>query len=155
VAHLPKELAQSIQALAAGNPFIAEELARASETSHSAIQGSTGEIGCDSQFHVSGEAVPSDIHSNDRLSKTIASILERRLNILSNDCLTLLDKASALGDSFELDQLLLMAGDRGPKEDSMLDLLEEALRAGFLIEERTGTGIIYHFRVPFYARARK
>jgi DNA-binding SARP family transcriptional activator len=155
VSHLPEELAQSIQTLAAGNPFIAEELALASETSPSALQGSTGEIGCDSQFRVSGEAIPSGLHSDDTLSKTIASILERRLNILSNDCLTLLDKASALGDSFELDQLLLMAGDRGPKEDTMLDLLEEALRAGFLTEERTGTGIIYHFRVPFYTRAGK
>jgi DNA-binding SARP family transcriptional activator len=155
VAPLPEELAYSIQTLAAGNPFIAEELARASETSPSALQGSTGEIECDSQFHVSCEVVPSDIHSDDTLSKTIAFILERRMSKLSNDCLTLLDKASALGDSFELNQLLLMGGDRGPKEDSMLDLLEEALRTGFLTEERTRTGIIYHFRVPFYARAGK
>ena len=155
VAQLPEDLVQSIQILAAGNPLFAEELARISETSPSALEGSTGEMGSDSQFHVSSEGVPSGMNSDVTLSKTIASMLERRLSILSNDCLALLNKASALGDSFELNQLLLMVGDQGPKEDTMLDLLEEALRTGFLIEERTGAGITYHFRVPIYVRAGK
>jgi predicted ATPase len=155
VARLPDDLVQNVQILAAGNPLFAEELARISETSPSALEGSTGERGSDSQFHVSSEGVPSGMNSDVTLSKTIASILERRLSILSNDCLALLNKASALGDSFELNQLLLMAGDRGPKEDTMLDLLEEALRTGFLTEERTGADITYHFRVPIYVREGK
>ena len=155
VARLPDDLVQNVQILAAGNPLFAEELARISETSPSALKGSTGEMGSDSQFHVSSEGVPSGMNSDVTLSKTIASILERRLSILSNDCLALLNKASALGDSFELNQLLLMEGDRDPKEDTMLDLLEEALRTGFLTEERTGAGITYRFRVPIYVRAGK
>ena len=155
VTQLPEDLVQSIQILAAGNPLFAEELARISETSLSVLEGSIGEMGSGSQFHVSSEGVPSGVNSDDTLSKTIASILERRLSILSNDCLALLNKASALGDSFELNQLLHMEDDRGPKEDAMLDLLEEALRTGFLTEERTGAGITYHFRVPVYVRAGK
>jgi len=155
VAQLPEDLVQNVQILAAGNPLFAEELARISETSPSGLEGSTGEMGSDSQFHVSSEGVPSGMNSDVTLSKTIASILERRLSILSNDCLALLNKASALGDSFELNQLLLMAGDRGPKEDTMLDLLEEALHTGLLTEEHTGAGITYHFRVPIYVRAGK
>ncbi|HYX51391.1 MAG TPA: hypothetical protein VE843_16715, partial [Ktedonobacteraceae bacterium] len=90
------------------------------------------------------------ITSDVTLSETIASVLEYHLSKLSNDCLALLDKASDLGESFEFNQLLLMAGDRGQKEDIMLDLLEEALHAGLLTEERTGTGITYHFRGLVY-----
>jgi predicted ATPase len=139
---------QSIQILAAGNPFFAEELARASEISRSPVEGSTGEMESDSQFPVSSEEVPAGRKSDGALSKTIASVLERRLSKLSKDCIALLDTASALGDAFELNQLLIMAGDRGPQEDTMLDLLEEALRAGLLTEEKTGSGITYHFRGP-------
>jgi predicted ATPase len=146
VAHLPSDSVQSIQMLAGGNPFFAEELARASSTHPYSPKGSTGEMGIASQFRVSVEEVPSDINGDVRLSETIASILERRLSRLSKDCLALLEKASVLGDSFDLNQLPLMTGDRGPEEEAMLDLLEEALRAGFLTEERIGTGITYHFR---------
>ena len=146
VAHLPNDSVQSIQILAGGNPFFAEELARASSTHPYSPKGSTGEMGIASQFRVSVEEVPSDINGDVRLSETIASILERRLSRLSKDCLALLEKASVLGDSFDLNQLPLMTGDRGPEEEAMLDLLEEALRAGFLTEERIGTGITYHFR---------
>ena len=150
VAYLPKDIVQSIQILAGGNPFFAEELARVGETARLSLAGSSGESGLASQFHVSREGVPLGINSDVTLSETIASVLERRLSKLSNDCLALLDKASVLGDSFEFNQLLLMEGDRGPKEDTMLDLLEEALRAGFLTEERTGAGITYHFRGLVY-----
>jgi DNA-binding SARP family transcriptional activator len=150
VAHLPKDIVQNIQILASGNPFFAEELARVSETPHHSLEGSKGEIGLASQFHVSNEGVPPGITSDVTLSETIASVLERRLSKLSNDCLALLGKASVLGESFECSQLLLMAGDRGPKEDTMLELLEEALRAGLLTEERTGANITYYFKGLVY-----
>ena len=155
IAHLSEDLVRSIQVLAAGNPFFAEELARVSETSGSSLECSSGEMGSASQFHVSSEGVPMGANSDVTLSKTIASILERRLRTLSKDCLTLLDKASVLGDSFELNQLLFMEGVRGTKEDTLLDLLEEALRAGLLTEERTGAGITYHFRGPVYLHSGK
>lgn len=150
VPHLPKDIVQSIQILAGGNPFFAEELARVGETSRLSLAGSSAEIDLASQFHVSSEGVPPAINRDVMLPETIASVLERRLSKLSNDCLALLGKASVLGESFEFNQLLLMVGDQGPKEDTMLDLLEEALRAGLLTEERTGAGISYHFRGLVY-----
>jgi DNA-binding SARP family transcriptional activator len=146
VAQLPNGIVQSIQILAGGNPFFAEELARASETSLYLPEDSKGEPGSSSQLYVSREEVPPGINGDVRLSETIASVLERRLSRLSKDCLALLEKAIVLGDSFELKQLILMAGDRDQEEEAMLDLLEEALRAGFLAEELTGAGITYHFR---------
>ena len=155
VAHLPEDLVQSIQILAAGNPLFAEELARFSETSRSSHKGSTGEIGSALQVHISREGVLAGINSDAMFSKTILSMLERRLSKLSKDCLVLLGQASVLGDSFELNQLLLIEGERGPKEDYTLDLLEEALHAGFLTEERTGAGITYRFRAPFYLHSWK
>jgi tetratricopeptide (TPR) repeat protein len=41
-----------------------------------------------------------------------------------------------------------MVGDQGIHEDAILDMLEEALRAGLLTEEGTGTHIIYNFWHP-------
>jgi DNA-binding SARP family transcriptional activator len=150
VAHLPKDIVESIQILADGNPFFAEELARVSETSRLSLTGFAGEIGLTSQFHVSNEEVPPGNDRNVTLPETIAAVLKWRLSKLSDDCQALLGKASVLGESFEFTQLLLMAGDQGPKEDAMLDLLEEALHAGLLTEERTGGGITYHFRGLVY-----
>jgi tetratricopeptide (TPR) repeat protein len=73
-------------------------------------------------------------------------VLERRLNRMSNSCQLLLGKAAVLGGSFELNQLQPMATEHD--EDSILDLLEEALRAGLLTEEVAGNSIIYHFWHP-------
>ncbi|HEY6542085.1 MAG TPA: tetratricopeptide repeat protein, partial [Ktedonobacteraceae bacterium] len=41
-----------------------------------------------------------------------------------------------------------MVGDQGISEDAILDMLEEALRAGLLTEEGTGTHITYNFWHP-------
>jgi len=68
------------------------------------------------------------------------------LSRLSSGCQVLLSKAAVLGGSFELSQLLPLAGDQS--EDTVVDLLEEALRAGLLTEEGTGAHIIYHFWHP-------
>ncbi len=148
VAHLPKDLAQSIQIHAGGNPFFAEELARVSETSLLSLASPTAEIALTQHLNVSSEEVPVGINRGVTLPETIAAVLERRLSKLSNDCLALLGKAAVLGGSFEFNQLLFMVGDQGQKEDAILDLLEEALRAGLLTEEGTGTRITYHFWHP-------
>jgi tetratricopeptide (TPR) repeat protein len=80
----------------------------------------------------------------------------------------LLGKAAVFGGSFEFNQLLYMAGsseqlqrpwsqgempwttppDSASNEDTVLDLLEEALAAGLLTEESKGTHITYHFWHP-------
>lgn len=157
VAHLPKDLVQSIQTQAAGNPFFAEELARYADATVRdtaslvpLIQESQKEV---AQIRASsapaqeknGRDVPyaSRRHS---LPEAIAALLDRRLSRLSIECQALLGKAAVLGGSFELSQLLPMAMEH--TEDTLLDLLEEALRAKLLTEEVTDAQIIYHFWHP-------
>jgi len=142
IAHLPHELVTSIQRQAGGNPLFAEELARFSE----AIQGESGNNG-----HYPArtpEVGPGGINRSATLPETIAAVLERRLNKLSNECQALLSKAAVLGGSFEFSLLVRVTGETASNEDSTLDLLEEALRSGLLTEEVNGTRIVYHFWHP-------
>ncbi|MFL5629155.1 MAG: DUF6788 family protein [Ktedonobacteraceae bacterium] len=150
VAHLPQSVVQSIQIQAAGNPFFAEELARFSESESMRV------IPPRIQYPQRGLLAQANSHNDERrrevsttssaLPEGIAAVLDRRLGMLSNECQTLLGKASVLGDSFEFNQLLFMANEH--HEDALLDLLEEALRAGLLTEEGTGARITYHFWHP-------
>ena len=141
VAHLPQNIVQSIQTQAAGNPFFAEELARGSETPfppetkaalHIVVRNAPGEY-----------SLPAIASS---LPESIAAVLERRLGRLSSECQVLMGKAAVLGGSFEFGQLLFMANEHS--EDTLLDLLEEALQAGLLTEEGSGARITYHFWHP-------
>ncbi|GCE49406.1 transcriptional regulator [Thermosporothrix hazakensis] len=129
VSHLPQEVVENIQQQAAGNPFFAEELARAIvlPTSTEERQGQRET-------------------TTGMLPEAISSVLERRLGRLSAECQNLLSKAAVLGGSFELRHLLPMT--REQSEDAVLDLLEEALYAGLLTEEGTGAHITYHFWHP-------
>jgi len=68
------------------------------------------------------------------------------LSGLSDECQALLGKAAFLGGSFELSQLLQVATEH--TEETIIDLLEEALQAGFLSEEGSGLYITYHFWHP-------
>ncbi len=157
VSHLSGEVVHSIQTQAAGNPFFAEELARhvsATQEDEDPFE----DIGLDEQQlldlshpfsgketrKASVERGPKP--SESLLPEAIAAVLERRLNRLSNECQSLLGKAAVLGGSFELSQLKPMTGDQ--HEDSILDLLEEALHAGLLTEEGTGAHITYYFWHP-------
>jgi DNA-binding SARP family transcriptional activator len=158
VAHLPQNIVQSIQTQAAGNPFFAEELARVSEATLPSKQEDS-DSSARSLFakhaapgHSSTSSIRHHHHerqkssSNNGLPEGIAAVLERRLGRLSNECQLLLGKAAVLGGSFEFGQLLSMASEH--TEDMLLDLLEEALRAGLLTEEGTGARITYHFWHP-------
>lgn len=151
VAHLPQNVIQSIQTQAAGNPFFAEELARVSETTLQPLASSEGQL----QGITTATPSRGDENNHDRgltvgpissLPEGIAAVLERRLGKLSDECQLLLGKAAVLGGSFEFRQLLYMANEYS--EDTLLDLLEEALRAGLLTEEGTGARITYHFWHP-------
>jgi DNA-binding SARP family transcriptional activator/tetratricopeptide (TPR) repeat protein len=157
VAHLPKDLVQSIQTQAAGNPFFAEELARyadATANDEAALVSLTSENQkLAVQAHVSStsrqEQVGRDFSHTARrhsLPEAIAALLDRRLSRLSGECQALLGKAAVLGGSFELSQLLPMATEH--TEDALLDLLEEALLARLLTEEVTDAQITYHFWHP-------
>ena len=148
VAHLPRDIVQSIQTQAGGNPFFAEELARVSDSTPHASTDSDTEIALTTPFNAPVEEVPGGINHAVSLPETITAVLERRLSKLSGECQALLGKVAVLGGSFEFSQLLFMAGDQKTNEDPILDLLEEALRAGLLTEEGTGARITYHFWHP-------
>src|SRR5579884_3689578 len=157
VAHLSKDLVQSIQTQAAGNPFFAEELARYAAAT--ALDGpplvppilekqKTAALVRTSRTFGQEQAARDLAHPARRhsLPEAIASLLDRRLSRLSAECQTLLGKAAVLGGSFELSQLIPMATEH--TEDTLLDLLEEALHARLLTEEVTDTQITYHFWHP-------
>lgn len=152
VAHLPANIVQSIQSQAGGNPFFAEELARVSESGLSGVLTAVEGIAQGIQnaaIEKESPAAPTTAGRGPTMPDTIKAVLDRRLSRLSNDCQTLLGKVAVLGGSFEFSQLSsFMAGDYGNNEDTILDLLEEALRAGLLAEESTGTQITYHFWHP-------
>jgi DNA-binding SARP family transcriptional activator/Tfp pilus assembly protein PilF len=148
VAHLPEDIVESVQKQAAGNPFFAEELARYLEAMYSE-EDLPLPIAVNRQTETAPGAYaarPDPARSSHTLPEAIAAVLERRLSRLSNDCQALLGKAAVLGGSFELSQLLPMV--REHDEDTVLDLLEEALQAGLLTEEGTGAHITYHFWHP-------
>ncbi len=145
VSHLPQDAVQSIQTQAAGNPFFAEELAR--------YVGATGEeqlVPIAINRRAGRSSATTAGHDTPRpellLPEAIAAVLERRLGRLSSGCQALLGRAAVLGGSFELNQLLPMTNEHS--EDTILDLLDEALYAGLLTEEGTGTHITYHFWHP-------
>src|SRR5579863_4845328 len=148
VAHLPQSIIKSIQSQAGGNPFFAEELARVSQTGLLMHPDFPQAAAQNAPTAESQEDTPGASPSTSAMPETITAVLDRRLGRLSSDCQALLGKVAVLGGSFEFSQLVYMVGDQGTNEDTILDLLEEALRAGLLIEEGTGTRITYNFWHP-------
>ena len=132
ISPLPEPVAQRIQARAAGNPFFAEELARNVS---------------DTPALASNPSAALDLPTT--LPDTISAVLDLRLGRISSDCQRLLVRAAVLGGSFEFSALrALESGSNASDEDTLLDLLEEALQAGMLSEEGSGTRITYHFWHP-------
>ncbi|GHO89360.1 DUF6788 family protein [Dictyobacter formicarum] len=165
VAHLPRDLVENIQSQAAGNPFFAEELARYADISANeqnettrlnALPTLNATLSANQPYgnyntlkkvnEPATQSEPERQPSAISLPEAIAAVLERRLGRLSQGCQQLLGKAAVIGGSFELRQLVPMAGDAD--EDTVLDLLDEALNAGLLIEEGAGANIAYHFWHP-------
>lgn len=150
VSYLPQNIVQSIQAQAGGNPFFAEELARVSDTTLPVSIPNEREF-----ISPSADSLPMPRHqvqatrstiSGGEMPEGITAVLDRRLDKLSHECQLLLGKVAVLGGAFELNQLLYMANEN--LEDTILDLLDEALHAGLLTEEGNGTRIMYHFWHP-------
>ncbi len=151
VSHLPQEVVKNIQDQASGNPFFAEELARyvGSSPEDDELLGLVSLEEQDKNVQGQTYALKTERErlSTDRsLPEAISAVLDRRLNRLSSGCQNLLGKAAVLGGSFELCHLLPMANEQD--EDVVLDLLDEALHAGLLIEEGNGAHITYHFWHP-------
>jgi tetratricopeptide (TPR) repeat protein len=139
VSYLPESLVRHIQSRAAGNPFFAEELARSVITPDFA---STGDL----QTTESDDGqVPT------ALPDTISAVLDLRMSRISSACQRLLTRAAVLGGSFEFNMIRFMeGGSPDADEDTILDLLEEALQAGMLTDEGSGTRITYHFWHPLF-----
>ncbi len=150
VSYLPQNIVQSIQAQAGGNPFFAEELARVSDTSLPVSAENEREFPSPSVdvLAISRQQIQDSqiATGSGAMPEGITDVLDRRLDKLSRECQLLLGKVAVLGGAFELNQLLYMANEN--LEDTMLDLLDEALHAGLLTEEGNGTRIIYHFWHP-------
>ena len=129
--HVPEQMVQHIQYLAAGNPFFAEELVRALDSKQEEY-----EQGRQDQRWT--------------LPQTISDLFEQRLNRLSKDCLQILRAAAVLGVSFSLQTICLMQTKNGvaPNGEATLVLLEEAQQAEILTEQGNGTNITYHFWHP-------
>ncbi len=131
---------QHIKVRAAGNPFFAEELARVSPV----VQNGGALPLASAQDSI---GVPHPLIT--ALPDTINAVLELRLGRLSTACQRLLGKAAVLNGPFEFPVIYEMdANTAGSSEDTVLDLLEEALKSGMITEEGTGTLVTYQFWHP-------
>ena len=148
LSHLPGTMVQYIQTRAAGNPFFAEELARTVETQ---IAPSTSHVVDSHSARSMAPNLASDIIDTElTLPDTIAAVLELRMSRLTPACQRLLGNAAVLGGSFtfHIIQQMEVGVNANANEDTILDLLEEAIQAGVITEEGTGTRINYQFWHP-------
>jgi tetratricopeptide (TPR) repeat protein len=125
---LPPARVLEIAAQAGGNPFFAEQLGA----------GGAGQTWERSPLVRGLEAIPA----------TITAALERRVGQLSTQCLQLLSVAAVLRGSFSHRVLRDMMRADQQEEDRLLDLLDEAIEAGILVEEGSRKAIRYHFWHP-------
>jgi len=133
-AQLPEPVQQDIRKQAAGNPFFAEELAYSYSATSTAQPANPP------------QAVRKKSSS---LPRSIAAALDQRMSKLSRDCQQLLGNAAVLGGSFEFSLIRSMEiSNSANDEDTILDLLDEALQSGVLTEEGRGARISYHFWQP-------
>src|SRR6266487_4896519 len=148
LSHLPGTMVQYIQTRAAGNPFFAEELARTVETQ---IAPSTSHVVDAHSARSMAPNLASDIIDTElTLPDTIAAVLELRMSRLTPACQRLLGNAAVLGGSFtfHIIQQMEVGVNANANEDTILDLLEEAIQAGVITEEGTGTRINFQFWHP-------
>ncbi|MGH2479983.1 MAG: hypothetical protein ACRDHW_10045, partial [Ktedonobacteraceae bacterium] len=118
---------EPISKRASGNPFFAEELARGATV---------------------GDLSPA-LDATGKLPDTITAVLEQRLARITEKCLRMLERAAVLGDAFLFDTICAMASGGAPVDEEMvLDLIEEALQAGMLIEEGRGAHVTFTFWHP-------
>lgn len=129
IAHLPVPVVDVISKRASGNPFFAEELARGVTV---------------------GDLLPAfDPLNPAGLPETITAVLDLRLARITEKCQRLLERAAVLDDAFHFETICAMAsGSAPPDEELILDLLEEGLQAGMLVEEGQGANITFTFWHP-------
>lgn len=127
ISYLPPEVIEPVSRRASGNPFFAEELARGAAV---------------------GDLQPA-LESTSRLPDTIMAVLEMRLTRITPKCLHILERAAVLGDAFLFNVICAMASGGAPvDEEEVLDLLEEGLQAGMLLEDGQGANVTFTFWHP-------
>lgn len=134
-ANLPEGTVQYIQTQSGGNPFFAEELARSLSTMPQQTL----------------EHPLSKVRKNrSTLPDSIVAALHNRLSKLSRECQQLLSTAAVLGGAFEFSLICSMEAGTAASadEDTVLDLLDEALHASVLVEEGKGGRVTYRFWHP-------
>ncbi|MGH2507333.1 MAG: tetratricopeptide repeat protein, partial [Ktedonobacteraceae bacterium] len=129
IAHVPAPVVETISTRASGNPFFAEELARGVTV---------------------GDLLPAfDPLNPAELPETITAVLDLRLARITEKCQRLLERAAVLGDAFQFETICAMASGGAPTDEELiLDLLEEGLQAGMLVEEGQGANITFTFWHP-------
>ncbi len=131
---VPAGLAERIALHTGGNPLFAEELARSSMA---------GDL-----VDVSHRTRPKD------LPQTISAAFALRLAHLGAECQRLLECGAVLGQSFPFVALEAMSSTiLHLDEETLIDLLEEAMQAGTIIEEGGGNAIVYYFWHPLLRTA--
>ncbi|MHB8599059.1 MAG: AAA family ATPase [Ktedonobacteraceae bacterium] len=150
VGHLSEDMVGYIQRQAAGNPFFAEELALSTdvELTDFSVLPALPASPTSSALPDGRQAVARRKHFT--LPENIRVALDHRISKLSRPCQQLLSNAAVMGGSFEFTLIRAMEayGANQKDEDTILDLLDEALQAGVLAEEGSGTHIHYHFWHP-------
>ncbi len=153
VGHLSEDMVGYIQRQAAGNPFFAEELALSSDAELTEFSASSASPA--SPTSPTSSVLPDGRQAVARrkyftLPENIRVALDHRISKLSRSCQQLLSNAAVMGGTFEFTLIRAMEayGANQKDEDTILDLLDEALQAGVLAEEGRGTHIRYHFWHP-------
>jgi DNA-binding SARP family transcriptional activator/class 3 adenylate cyclase len=109
----PPEFVERLAQRSEGNPFFIEELLH--------------DVDMDSDWEVAASGVPD----------SITDLLRRRLRGLGDDCLKALSVAAVAGRDFELAVLERVLGH---PRDHLIDLIEEAVFAGVLVEPAASAG---------------
>lgn len=124
LACLPAQLVEHINTQVNGNPLFAQELARTTTIND-----------CTPSF--------------SSLPQTITTIFDSYVSRLSEPCLRLVEGAARLGNAFSFEAIHAYMSERVPtNEDLILDWLEEAIRAGVLLERVHATTIAFTFWNP-------
>ncbi len=120
-----RALAREITRETAGNPFFAGELLRHLTESGAILKQHGG------RWHLVGNVTELG------LPQSVREVVGRRVERLGSDARTALSAAAVIGRDFEIDLLLAVLE---PSEARLLDLLEEAVAASLLQENRDRAG---------------
>ncbi len=113
------DLAHAVRRETEGNPFFTTELLRHLGESGLVHQDETGRWVASSDLYVKG------------LPQSVRAVVGQRVDRLGEDTRTVLSQAAVIGREFDIDVLGAVVG---IDEDALLDLVDDAVQAGLLVE---------------------